>query len=284
MEFTVEKKVQFAVHDKVALSGTWYSPAVSNRSADRFPALVAVHGGAWKIGQLEFYQYWGAYLASRGIGLFTIDYRLVLGAANRYPAAVHDVRAAVQFLRANAARFGVDPDRLGLVGDSAGGHLSLLVALAGDLPEFRGGYPDDPHAGVSTRVKAVVGVYGVYDMMAQWEHDVLVRTPDNITEAFLGVSPYEDRRKFQVASPLSYATTHANQTSVLLTWGKEDDIVDWTTQSAVMLTALKRAGYYVRTVVLEGAGHFWMADPIEEEHSYSAVLAPKLARFLGERL
>ncbi len=281
MDVSVEKNVQYALHDGVALSGELYSP---KGGAGKTPILIAVHGGAWKLGSAGFYQYWGPYLASRGIAVFSVDYRLVAGAANRYPAAVHDVRAAVQFVRANAGRLGIDAERIGLAGDSAGGHLSALVALAGDQPEFRSGYPKDPHAATSTAVKVVAGVYGVYDLIAQWQHDLVLRTRDNIGENFLGTSPLEDRRIFHQASPLTYVTSHANKTAFLLIWGTEDEVVDWHTQSWPFLTALRQAAYFTRSVVIPGAGHYWMTQPIDEPHSHAAMLAPKLARFLKDQL
>ncbi|HEV8260489.1 MAG TPA: hypothetical protein VGQ19_07030, partial [Burkholderiales bacterium] len=70
----------------------------------------------------------------------------------------------------------------------------------------------------------------------------------------------------------------------LVSWGTDDDVVDWRTQSLPLVTALKQAGYYVRIVPVQAAPHFWMYDPIEEPHGHAAFLAPKLLRFLGERL
>jgi acetyl esterase/lipase len=126
-----------------------------------------VHGGAWKYGTAESYQYWGPYLAQRGYVLFAINYRLVQGTKNRYPVAVHDTRAAVQFLRSQAAAFKVDPTRIGCIGDSAGAHLAALVALTGDSLPCAETAPNDPYTGVSTHVKVVVGIYGVYDLLTQ---------------------------------------------------------------------------------------------------------------------
>lgn len=255
--------MQYAVHDGVELSGTFHKPD----QAGQAPIVIAVHGGAWKAGDVKQYQYWGPWLASRGIAVFAIEYRLVQGERNRYPAAVQDVRAAVKFVRSNAAKLGIDPARIGLVGASAGAHLSALVALAGDAP-----------------VKAVVGVCGVYDLAAQWEHDQIARPRDQQAEIFLGVSPMENRMRYYEASPLTYATQHANKTSFLISWGTDDDVVEWKTQSRPFVTALKQAGCYVRIVPVHGAPHFWMYDPIDEPHSFAGALAPKLLRFLKERL
>jgi acetyl esterase/lipase len=174
--------------------------------------------------------------------------------------------------------------RIGLIGDSAGGHLAALVGLAGDHPTFAGAYGDDPHARQSTRVKAIVGIYGVYDFPAQWLHDQVHRPTDQITEKFVGLKPMDDRKLYFDVSPLSYTTFPNAGPSVFLAWGTEDDIVDPKTQSEAFLLALKQARFYVRTAIIPGAPHFWMWDPIEEPDSRTGWLAPRLLRFLEERL
>src|SRR5262249_13691085 len=163
---------------------------------------------------------------------------------------------AVQFVRAKTAEFGVDPDRIALIGDSAGAHLSALVALAGDEPLLSAQYREDPHAEGSCAVKAVIGFYGVYDMGAQGEHDQIYRPRDQITEKFLGGPPSVSRKVFFEASPLSYTTVDKNSTKFLLIYGREDEIVDPATQSDRFLIALKQAGFFARNIVIPEAGHF----------------------------
>lgn len=275
--------VAFVEHDGVKLLGDLYLP----KGRDKAPVLVAVHGGGWQIGNPKFYQYWGPYLAKNGYGLFAVSYRLSKPGAKTFPAAVYDVKSAIQFVRANAAQLGVDPERIALVGDSAGAHLVSLVALAGDEPLFSGEYRSDPHAATPANVKAVIGFYGVYDMQAQWLHDQIARPRDQITEKFLGVSPMQSRRAYFDASPISYATVDKREktgTRFLLLHGTHDDIVDPQTQSQAFLGALKQAGFFVRTIVVPGAGHFWSVDPIEEPGSYGAQAAPQILRFLRDGL
>ena len=96
--------------------------------------MIAAHGGGWQAGGPVTYRHWGTFFAKHGYAVFAISYRLSKPGAKTFPGAVYDVKAAVQFVRANAARFGIDPDRIGLMGDSAGAHLAALVALPATSP------------------------------------------------------------------------------------------------------------------------------------------------------
>jgi acetyl esterase/lipase len=279
-EVMARTDIAFAEHDGVTLLGDLYLPMGSGKA----PVLVGVHGGGWQLGDRKFYRHWGRYLAKNGYAVFAIDYRLMKPGVNTWPGVVHDCKAAIQFVRARATELGLDPDRIGLIGDSAGAHLSALVALAGDEPAFSGDYRNDPRATTPCGVKAVIGFYGVYDMLAQWEHDQVTRPRDSVTEKLLGGPPMVSRRKFFEASPLSYATVDKNSTRFLLIYGREDDIVDPGTQSEKFLTALKQAGFFARTIVVPGAGHFWSVDPVEEPGSFGAYAGPKVLRFLAGQL
>src|SRR6185437_3053545 len=117
---TVKSAIAYAEHDGVRLVGDLYLPEGRSKA----PVVVAFHGGAWRSGSRTFYRYWGPFLARNGYALFTVDYRL--GKPGRYPAAVQDANAAVEFVRARAEEFHIDAQRVGLMGDSAGGHLAAL--------------------------------------------------------------------------------------------------------------------------------------------------------------
>jgi acetyl esterase/lipase len=279
-EVEIQNDVEFAKHDGVALQADLYMP----KAPGKYPALVAVFGGGWQVGSRKTYKYWGPYLAARGYVVMAANYRLMKPGEKTYPQAVHDIRAAVQWIKSRGEAIKVDATRVGLMGDSAGGHLAALVGLAGDAPAFAGAYRDDPFASVSTKVKVVVGAYGVYDMVAQWNHDQITRPRDQIVEKFLGVPPMENRQLYFDASPMSYAITANNATSFLLTYGTEDDIVDRKSQSDAFLNALKQARFFARNAVIQGYGHFWFTDPIEEPGSPAGQLAPRLLRFLADRL
>jgi acetyl esterase/lipase len=276
---TVHNGIAYANHDGVELLSDIYLP----KDAKAAPALVAVHGGGWVAGVRGAFQYWGPYLARRGIAVFAISYRLATK-TKTFPEAVQDVLAGVQFARGKASAFGIDPARIGLLGASAGAHLASLAALSGK--KFLGAYPHDPFAATDTSLKALVGVYGVYDMQAMWCSLQVQdgRNSDNKVEKFIGAPPMANRQTYFDASPVSYATYANNAIGVLLATGTEDDLIDPKTQTEPFQLALKQAGFFVRPCIVAGAPHYWMNDPIEEPGSLSGFLAPRLMRFLAERL
>lgn len=259
----IERTIVYATPGGEGLAADAYLPE-SNQPA---PIIIAMHGGSWKRGVRGSYRYLGPFFAARGFALLTIDYRLAGEVKNLYPAAVDDVRAAIRYVREHAAELNVDPARIVLMGDSAGGHLAALAGLT-ERPQ----------------VKAVVGVVGVYDLAAQWQHDLPVRPSDNIAQGFLGVPLPENRQLYFDASPISHATAaNANGgPAFMLAWSTFDDIVEPGTQSEAFLRALKQAGFYARTVIQQ-TGHFWIGDPLDEPGSHSAYFAVRLLRFLEDR-
>src|SRR6185369_4386732 len=195
----IRNGVSYATHDGVSLLGDLYLPA----GAGPFPALVGVHGGGWQAGARNAFQFWGPYLAARGYALFAISYRLAKKGEKMFPQAVNDVLAAVQFVRASSGQFKIDPERIGLFGASAGAHLASLAALGGASLVVKGAYPKDPHASVSTKLKALVGVY---DVAAMWQRYLLQSPRENNIENFMGAAPMDDPRLYFDASPINYAT------------------------------------------------------------------------------
>lgn len=277
---TVSRNIEYAVHDGVSLKAHLWKP----KGDGPFPVLITIHGGGWRVGGPDNYDQWGPALAAHGFAMFAISYRLTLPHNKPvWPQAPCDVRAAVQHLRGNASALGIDPDRIAMMGDSAGGHLSALIALAGDDPLFDGLYTDDPHAGVSTTVKAVISNYGVHDMVQQWMHDQAVRSHDHIVELFLGSPPMDNRTLYFDASPMSYAVRTKNKTAFLLTHGTEDDVVD-RIQTDAFHDALKIAGFFTRKLIIQGAGHYATQEPFDAPRSYSGYLLPRVVKFLQERL
>lgn len=274
------REIEYAVHGGVSLKGHFYAP----KGPGKFPLVIAVHGGGWRLANLDNYRALGPWLAERGHAVLAVTHRLSRPGEKAFPQAVQDVRAAVQFAKAAAAELGIDPGRIALMGDSSGGHLASLVALAGEHPLFREGNAADPHGRVPTAVKACVPVYAVLDLARQWRHDQLTRFDDHIVEQFLGASLAEDRRAYFDASPISYVSNRNNATAFLVAWGTADDIVDHAEQGEAFVEALKQARYFVRTAVVPDAPHFWIGDPLDEPGSHSGFFARRLLRFLQARL
>ena len=279
-EIETRMGLTYATHDSVALAGDLYLP----KGSGPFPVLIGIHGGGWVQGARGVFQYWGPWLASRGVAVFSISYRLAKTGYKTFPHAVQDALAAIQYVRANAKDMSVAEDRIGLFGHSAGGNIGALAALAGRGPVFANGYPNDPHAKVPTDIKLFAGIYGVYDVFEMWNKYNARHPGQNNIEKFIGVSPMENRQLYFDASPINYATFANNKVAVHLSVGTEDDLVDRKANTDAFALALNQAGFFVRTTILQGAPHYWGSDPIDEPDSFSGFLAPRLLRFLQEKL
>jgi acetyl esterase/lipase len=279
-EFETRPNVTYCTHDSVALAGDLYLP----KGAGPFPALVGVHGGGWVQGVRGQFQHWGKYFAERGVALFAISYRFATAKQKTFPHAVQDVLAAIQYVRGSAKSLNIAPDRIGVFGHSAGGNLGALAALAGRSPLFANGYPQDQFAKESTDVKVFAGVYGVYDVAQMWQTYNAQSPSQNNIAMFLGQPLSENRQLYFDASPISHAIKANNTVAVHLSVGTEDDLVDRKANTDAFVLALKQAGFFVRTTILQGAPHYFGSDPIDEPGSFSGFLAPRLTRFLAERL
>ena len=276
--FETRMGVVYCNHDGVELAGDLFLPA----GPGPHPALIAVHGGGWRVGARVSLHNWGRHLAERGYAVFSVSYRLSAKGKKTFPAAAHDIVAAVQYIRGEAKSLRIDPERIGMIGASAGAHLSSLTGLATQSDHFLGAYPQDKHAKIDAKVKVVIGIFGVYDMAANW-NDFNRQTPgDNPTDIFLGATPMEDRKLYFDASPMSYATYANNKVRFFLSWGTEDDLVDVEQQSKPFLLALKQAGVFVRAAIVQSAPHYWTGDPMDEPGSFTGFLAPRVLRFLND--
>jgi hypothetical protein len=125
-------------------------------------------------------------------------------------------------------------------------------------------------------VKALVGVYGVYDLVEMWQRYQLQSPRENNIENFMGASPMNDPRLYFDASPINHVTFANNGMGVFLAVGTEDDLVNRRTQTDAFLLRLKQANFFARTCIVQGAPHYWLGDPIDETRSYSGFMAPRL--------
>lgn len=216
-----------------------------------FPAVVFIHGGGWRGGHRAGYRGEIAEAARRGYVAVTVSYRLTEAddqgkAKYPFPAQVHDVKCAVRWLRANAARYRVDPKRIGATGGSAGGHLSLMLGLTDAKAQLEG---TGGHADRSSRVQAVVNYFGPTDMIE------LCRTSSGakpIVASFLDGTPEEVRDRYLAASPTKYVSKDDPPTLSL--HGADDRLVP-SDQARLLDKKLKAAGASHTLVLLDGQGH-----------------------------
>ena len=229
----------------------------------RFPGIVIIHGGGWtggtKRGARE--QNIGTNLAKNGYVCISIDYLLATQEKPTWPQNLHDCKTAVRWLRANAEKYRVDPDHIGVIGGSAGGHLALMVGLAG--PET-GLDPKDPHGTLSCQVQAVVDLYGPADLVHRGRDHVMLP------------GTWADRPDlYKQASPVSHA--RKGNPPVLILHGTKDATVP-VEQSQRMAEALKNAGVEHELVLVEGAPHSFHLEPKEKD------LRPVVIEFFNEHL
>ncbi|MFZ4660216.1 MAG: alpha/beta hydrolase fold domain-containing protein [Caldilineaceae bacterium] len=223
-----------------------------------FPVVVNIHGGGFKFGDRSMVgAVVGQALLDGGYAIASVDYRLS-GEAT-FPAAVQDVKAAVRFLRANAAQYKLNPDQIVAFGFSAGGNLASMVGTTGDVAEF-----DDPalgNEGVSSRVQAVIDWFGPTDFGQMDEQakaqgcgtsDQTHSTASSFESLYLGATVAESPELVQKANPISYITP--DDPPFLLQKGDQDCTVP-VGQSQLLADALKAAGADVRFDLLNGVGH-----------------------------
>jgi len=208
------------------------------------PAILCIHGGGFRAGKREGWDGRCKMLAEHGYVAATVTYRLA--PKFPYPAAIHDVKAAVRWLRANAAAYSIDPDRIGVTGDSAGGHLAQFLGVTGGVAGFEG---DGGNPGVSSRVSCVVNWYGPSDFTKSYGKSV---DAAEVLPLWLGGDDTKEHQKHIQASPLYWVTPDAAPT--LLLHGSKDPYVA-IEQAEWIRDRLKAAEVEVEFVAFEGAGH-----------------------------
>jgi acetyl esterase/lipase len=240
-DIVFESGVEYTNPDNQHLQLNLARPAeVSGNS----PAVVCIHGGGFRAGKRERWDDTCKKLAQRGYVAATVSYRLA--PAYQFPAAIHDVKAAVRWLRAHADRCGIDSDRIGVLGDSAGGHLAQFLGVTGGVARFEG---DGGNAEQSSRVQCVVNYYGPSDFTKSYGKSV---DAAEVLPLWLGGDLEHARQQHILSSPLNWVTPLAAPT--LLIHGTEDKYVAYE-QAVWMRDRLQAAGVKVDLLTLEGAGH-----------------------------
>lgn len=215
------------------------------------PVIVYLHSGAWIMGD----RFGGPAKrqATRGYAVASIEYRLA--PQWTWPAQVHDAKAAVRWLRANAERFHLDPDRIGIFGTSSGGHIGSVLGTSGGVAAMEGMELGNPQ--FSSRVKVVVDLYGPTDLL-RLQEDKLPCIPLDGNAPFMppsllmGCPIQECREKTQTASPMTYVTP--DDPKFLIMHGMLDCLVPYT-QSVSLHQKLEAAGVDSRLILLPLGDH-----------------------------
>ncbi len=246
------------------------------RNAAKKPAIVYLPGGGFTSADWDKFTEMRYALTRAGFVVAAAEYRPV---PVKFPGLVEDARAAVRYIKAHADELGVDPTRVGVLGDSAGGYLAEMLAMI----KGESGWDKGENLNVSGDVAAAVSLYGLSDLTSIGEglseNAQRVHESPAVTEALLvngvafrdypGASIFSDKEKALAASPIGHVD--GNESPILLMHGSADALVSpW--QSAHLFEALKKKNANVEYVLVEGAGHgdltWYQASIIERVVTY----------------
>lgn len=256
--------IRFAVVDSHELKLDLYLP----KKVEKPPLIVWVHGGAWRSGSKDRMPLTD--LVREGYAVASVDYRL--SPVAKFPAAIHDIKAAIRFLRAKRKDYGYDPKKIAIAGASAGGHLVALVGTTNGHKGLEGKGGD--HADQSSDVQAIVSYYGASNFMTILDqstpHGLNVRVP--ALGLFIGGRPEEVPELAKLASPVFHVD--ANDPPLLLIHGDQDPQMP-INQSHELHGQYKELGLKVEFEVVHGAAHGGKAF-------YDARRTELVKRFLDE--
>ena len=235
----IENGIVYATTEGVSLKLDAYLPT----EPGLHPGVIVIHGGGWYTGIRGWDQELGVGLAQAGFVAFGVDYRLA--PAFTYPAPVEDVQTAVRWIRAHGSEFGVDPGRLGAIGESAGGHLAALLGVLGSGARDTG-----------SRIAAAVSLSGPMDLGRLVTDVGTTRLRNGMTgreaiEQFLGCHGAACAGPFREASPL----THVDASDAPMLLANSTHEVIPLSQVTEMAGALREAHVPVRLIEIPGSAH-----------------------------
>ena len=218
-----------------------YCPAESRPGP--FPAILCIHGGGWRAGsKSEFLQ--GLFgFAQQGYVTAAVQYRFA--PEFPFPAQIHDVKAAVTYLRSHAKELRIDPDRIGVMGGSAGGHLALLLATTDRADGLEP--PEEVKTSLSSRVQAVVSVAGPSDLTKPFP-----KASESMVTDLIGQSRTAAPELYAKASPLQYVNT--GDAPIFTIHGTKDELVPFD-QSTALVAACKKVGVPAELFTIQAGGH-----------------------------
>jgi acetyl esterase/lipase len=253
-EVTVEKDVVFGKGGDVELKADVYKRADAE---GKQPGVLLLYGGAWRSGNKDVMRILAEQVAREGFVAVASQYRLC--PKNRFPAQVEDAKCAVRWMRASADKYGIDSNRIGAFGFSAGGHLALMLGMMNPEDGLEG---DGGHAGRSSKVQVVVNYFGPVDFtLRDWNPK-----DEHLLVDFLGCKLDDDPALYRRVSPSTYIDS--KDPPVLTIHGTKDPLVPY--GQAVLVDKLlreKKAVSKLESVV--GAGHGWWGPQLQHTQKLS---------------
>lgn len=213
------------------------------KATQKLPTIVCIHGGGWGKGAKIHHRKVAQALAAKGYVTASIDYRL--SGEAKFPAHIHDCKAAVRFLRANAAKYGIDANRIGAIGHSAGGHLAALLATSAGVAELDG---DGGNAEFSSAIQAVVPMGAQTNFMSERNREKSASAA--IWQQFLGGSQDEVPDTYRLASPLTHLDK--NDPPAWFITGEKDDP---STHATAIRKKMDDLGITNGLTIIKGAPH-----------------------------
>jgi acetyl esterase/lipase len=253
---SVQLDVTYCVMDGVELKMDTYTP----RGSAIMPAVVDLHGGGWTKGhKSDTIGEDAPMFMKAGVVVFSINYRL--GNKYKFPAMIEDAKCAVRSIRAHAAEYHVDPQRIGAYGGSAGGHLAALLGLT----DTSAGFDVGEYLEYSSRVQAVVNIYGPSDLTQMYQLNTVPAMRDAFLESDLAR-----------ASPIAYVS--ADDPPFLIVHGAQDQVVP-PEQSRILYELLSANRVPAELIMVENAGHdgFRVANAKPTFAELSNIIADFLA-------
>ena len=217
-------------------------------------AVIAhIHGGAWRAGKKSsrrVVRRLAELVQDHGYAGVTIGYRLSDEAV--WPAQIHDCKAAIRWIRANAKRYNLDPERIGVFGESAGGHLVSMLGMTGDVPSLNGRL--GPYPDVSSRVACVINEYGPSELLTMGDYPSRIdhNAPGSPESQLVGGPIQQHRPAARSASPTSHAS--ADDAPMLIIHGDQDPLVPFN-QSVRLKAVLTGVGVNCRFIKVSDGGH-----------------------------
>jgi len=246
------RNITYIQRGEHALQLDLYLPATPASAA--LPAIVLVHGGGWQSGVRENFVPMAIRMAEHGFAAATVSYRLSPEA--HYPAAIHDVKATLRWVRTHAGEYGIDPARIAVGGGSAGGQIASLVGVTGGIAGFD---PDGAGSRVSSAAQAIVNIDGLSDFTseaARKEEDNPAKQPSS-AGLWFGGRYAEQAALWREASPTFYVGA---RTPPILFIGSAQP--RFSVGREEMVEKLKAQNVPTRTVLLPDTPHsFWLFDP-----------------------